>query len=106
MTSSLNRTYHPKFVTYTGDGSGRDHYVVFNNGSLHGLRDYKGPQGTAGFSLGPNPVHVAPTAKKESTAINYIQDGTGRDTYIIKAFGLKRDYQSSHREFEKILRAN
>lgn len=38
--SPINRTFHPKYVTYTGDGNGRDGYVVFNNGGLHALRDY------------------------------------------------------------------
>lgn len=38
--SPINRTFYPKFVTYTGDGNGRDSYVVFNNGGLHPLRDY------------------------------------------------------------------
>lgn len=54
--------------------------------------------------MGPRPTHVGVTPRKDSTAIDYVQDGTGRDTYIIKAFGLKRDYKSSHREFEKFLR--
>ena len=35
---------------------------------------------------------------------DHVQDGTGRDTYIMKGFGLKRDYKSSDREFEKSLR--
>lgn len=42
--SGLNRTYNPKWVTYWGDGNGRDQYIVFNNGGLNELRDYKGPQ--------------------------------------------------------------
>ena len=50
--STLNRTYHPKYTTYTGDGNGRDHYIVFNNGGLHALRDYRGTQYN-GFDLGP-----------------------------------------------------
>jgi len=41
-TSSLNRTYYPKYTTYWGDGSGRDGYAVFENGGLHGLRNYQG----------------------------------------------------------------
>ena len=38
----LNRTFNPKYTTYTGDGSGRDGYVVFGNGGLHSLRTYVG----------------------------------------------------------------
>lgn len=38
--TSLNRTYHPKHVTYWGDGNGRDHYITFNNGGLTEQRAY------------------------------------------------------------------
>jgi len=33
----LYRTDHPKFTTYRGDGSGRDTYVIFDDGGLHPL---------------------------------------------------------------------
>lgn len=102
--SPINRTYHPKYVTYTGDGAGRDHYIVFNNGSLHGLRDYKSSQ-KPGFNLGPNPAHSGVTPCKEPTAFDYKPDGTGRDLYIIKLHGLKRNYKSDFREFETALRS-
>jgi len=39
---SLKRTFDPKFVTYQGDGSGRDSYIVFANGGLNDLRVYNG----------------------------------------------------------------
>lgn len=29
------RTFYPKYVTYRGDGSGRDHYIISINGGLH-----------------------------------------------------------------------
>lgn len=51
--SPINRTYHPKYTTFYGDGNGRDHYVIFNNGGLHGLRDFRAHQ-KHGFNLGPN----------------------------------------------------
>lgn len=41
-SATIYRTYNPKYVTYTGDGSGRDTYVTLANGGLHELRDYKG----------------------------------------------------------------
>lgn len=71
MTSSLSRTYYPKFTTYWGDGAGRDHYIVFNDGGLQPQRDYRGPQYN-GFNLGPNPYHKGVTAKKDATAIDYV----------------------------------
>lgn len=34
MESSMARTYNPGYASYTGDGSGRDSYVITNNGGL------------------------------------------------------------------------
>lgn len=101
--SPINRTYHPKYVTNYGHVDGRDHYIIFNNGSLHGLRDFRGPQYN-GFNLGPNVQRDTITPKKDPTAFDYKPDGTGRDLYVIRLHGLKRNYKSSHREFEKYLR--
>ena len=107
MTSTINRTYHPKYLTYTGDGSGRDGYVVFGNGGLHDLRDYKGPQRKSGFdgNKGRAPKQFV-AARKEATAFDYVPDGTGRDSYVIFNYGLKANYRSSYREFERGLRAD
>ena len=104
QVSTINRTYHPKYTTYTGDGCGRDGYIVFGNGGLHALRDYKGPQPASGFKLGPNLVSYPRIPKKEPTAFDYIPDGSGRDLYVINQYGLKRNYRSNYKEFEKILR--
>ena len=46
---SINRTYNPKFVTYWGDGAGRDGYIVFGNGGLNELRNYQGSKPRDGF---------------------------------------------------------
>jgi hypothetical protein len=32
--ASMARSHNPKYASYTGDGSGRDTYVVLNNGGL------------------------------------------------------------------------
>ena len=105
-TCSINRTYHPKYATYTGDGSGRDGYVVFGNGGLHELRDYRGSQKKSGFDgnkgRSPKP-YVA--ARKEATAFDYVPDGSGRDSYVIFNYGLKANYRSGYREFERGLRS-
>lgn len=45
------------------------------------------------------------TPKKEATAFDYVPDGSGRDVYIIKNYGLKSNYRSKYREFEKGLRS-
>ena len=39
---AIARTSNPTYVTYTGDGQGRDGYIVFANGGLHELRQYRG----------------------------------------------------------------
>jgi hypothetical protein len=36
--SSLYRTDNPKWVTYWGDGNGRDSFIIFNNGGLNEMR--------------------------------------------------------------------
>lgn len=71
---------------------------------MHGQRDYKGPT-KGSFNLGPNLPHSGVTPVKEPTAFDYKPDGTGRDTYVIKLHGLKRDYKSNFREFERALRS-
>ena len=104
--TSLNRTSHLKYTTYTGDGSGRDGYVVFGNGGLHELRFYNGSQPRSGFNnnknFAPKP-YAAP--KKDATAFDYVPDGTGRDSYVIFNYGLKANYRSSYRGFENDLRS-
>jgi hypothetical protein len=34
IEASMARTFYPKYVSYTGDGTGRDAYVILNNGGL------------------------------------------------------------------------
>ena len=45
------------------------------------------------------------TPKKDATAFDYKPDGTGRDTYVINAFGLKNDYKSDYLGFQRGLRS-
>ena len=32
--AGIMRTYNPTYASYTGDGSGRDGYIILNNGGL------------------------------------------------------------------------
>ena len=103
--SPIDRTYHPKYTTYWGDGSGRDGYAVFANGGLHELRDYQGSQPKSPFdNMKGSPKHSG-QPRKEATAFDYVPDGTGRDSYVIFNYGLKANYKSSFREFERDLRS-
>lgn len=103
---NLNRTENIKYTTYTGDGSGRDGYVVFANGGLHELRNYRGSNPCNTFKQ--NPLHAhnrnSPIPNKDATAVDYIPDGNGRDSYIIRNYGLKANYQSKYKDFERNLR--
>ena len=102
--SSINRTFHPKWVTYGGDGNGRDGYIVFANGGLNELRQYNGPSKERIFRSGMQPDSRPHAARKDATAFDYRPDGSGRDSYIIRNYGLKRNYRSSYRDYETSLR--
>jgi hypothetical protein len=89
----LHRSTKPIWYNYTGDGNGRDGYIIFNNGGLNEQRKFVGsiPEG---WKIGKNPpIHMA-QPRKEATAFDYTPDGSGRDLYIIRNYGLKRNYRS------------
>jgi len=104
--ASLNRTFNPTWVTYRGDGYGRDQYIVFNNGGLNEQRMYTGVQSSKhDFKVSPHAHRrIQVTPHKEATAFDYTPDGSGRDLYIIRSYGLKNNYRSQYRHFEKTLR--
>ena len=37
LEASMARTFYPKHSNYTGDGTGRDTYVIVNSGGLVGI---------------------------------------------------------------------
>jgi hypothetical protein len=102
--SGINRTYYPKFTTYTGDGAGRDQYVVFNNGGFNSQRCYGSVGSSAAFNMAKNGYLHGVTPRKEETAFDYVPDGNGRDSYIIFNYGLKRNYKDPGKEFTSWLR--
>ena len=98
-TTTIYRTYYPKYTTYTGDGSGRDSYVVMGNGGLHGLRDYQGSKPRHPFNNFKSQPRGTVIPRKEATAFDYVPDGSGRDSYVIFNYGLKANYKSSYNDF-------
>ena len=102
---AIARTSNPTYVTYTGDGQGRDGYIVFANGGLNELRQYRGSQPRSGFDNHKGVPKHSPAPRKEATAFDYVPDGSGRDSYIIFNYGLKANYRSKYQEFEKGLRS-
>jgi hypothetical protein len=101
---SLYRTYDPKWTTYQGDGTGRDSYIVFANGGLNDVRVYNGSHPNS-WQNSYHGMFKGVTPKKDATAFDYKPDGTGRDSYIINAFGLKNDYKSDYLGFQRGLRS-
>ena len=68
------------------------------------MRQYAGSK-RDGFTTSPLKPRTIVTARKDETAFDYVPDGTGRDLYIIRNYGLKANYRSKYREFEKELRS-
>ena len=83
------RTFYPKYASYMGDDSGRDSYVVVNNG---GLADNDKKYMMWRPNKIPKPVNPKPY--KMVAAKHYRSDGTGRDSYVISnAGGLVSDFR-------------
>lgn len=95
VESMMFRTFAPKYASYMGDGSGRDTYVVLNNGGLaHADK--------RAMMWRPNkvPRKVSPNPYKAASAINYRSDGTGRDSYVISnSGGLVADFRCTKSDF-------
>ena len=89
LESTMTRTFYPKYASYMGDGSGRDSYVVVNNGGLaNNEKKY--------MMWRPNkvPKPQDPKPYKMVAAVNYRSDGTGRDSYVVSnAGGLVADFR-------------
>lgn len=89
LESTMCRTFYPKYASYMGDGSGRDSYVVVNNG---GLADNDKKYMMWRPNKIPKPVNPKPY--KMVAAKHYRSDGTGRDSYVISnAGGLVSDFR-------------
>ena len=94
LEAGMARTHIPKYASYFGDGSGRDKYVIMNNGGLT-HEDKKCFIRDAFRSTlkdhGRKPL-------KDAVSFTYHSDGTGRDSYVISnSGGLISDYNGSRR---------
>lgn len=78
LESTMTRTFCPKYASYMGDGSGRDSYVILNNGGL-AASDKRAMM----WRANKVPVDVKPKPYKMAPALAYRSDGTGRDSYVI-----------------------
>ena len=103
LEHSMARTFEPKYASYFGDGSGRDSYIILNNGGL-AASDKRGLMRRT-TRIGNS---SAKPASKVTAAVKYQSDGSGRDSYVIKnSGGLVCDFKGSKPEvhFRSTLRA-
>ena len=85
------RTYNPGYASYQGDGSGRDSYIILNNGGL--TRDEK--KNMMWTTKMKSPRDLRPAVSKPTPTFKYPSDGSGRDSYVIEnSGGLVRDFRT------------
>ena len=97
MDSSLKGLYRSsktRYDVYTGDGSGRDSYVIVGNGGVLKPECYVNSAPHVGYHppRAANNMYMGPTKKfsgngKEATVFRYWGDGSGRDNYVVKDCG-------------------
>ena len=90
----MARTLNPKYASYMGDGSGRDSYIILNNGGL--TKQDKGHMMSRPFRR--TFANFSPSPKKDAVSHVYQSDGSGRDSYVLQnSGGLVSDYKGSSR---------
>ena len=83
------RTFDPKFSHYYSNGSGRDNFIMYNNGGFAEPR-YHNPARSTAYMRYKAFATVSPSPRKEAQPIEYRSDGSGRDSYIVlNSCGLK-----------------
>lgn len=94
LENDLLRTHGPKYASYFGDGSGRDTYVVTDNGGLLN----KEKRGMTRRPFKNTLVNRDSSPLKPVMPVSYHSDGTGRDSYVVSnAGGLVHDFHGSSR---------
>lgn len=96
----MQRTYYPKYVSYYGDGSGRDCQVIQANGGLTSVSKGGLEHHGVHFSpYGPGPKRHSPSPSKDATTWYYQSDGTGRDSYVLMDNGgLRSEYNRNQQK--------
>ena len=92
VQAGMIRTHNPTYASYSGDGSGRDSYIILNNGGL--TQESKKHMM---WSSKIRPVRdMRSYPDKPAQAFTYRSDGSGRDSYVIKnSGGLINDFRST-----------
>ena len=93
--AGIMRTYNPGYANYQGDGSGRDGYILLNNGGLT-KQSKMGIMWNCVANRSPRSKNVSVIGGKPTPSFKYRPDGTGRDSYVIpNQGGLVKDFRSS-----------
>lgn len=102
------RTFDPKVSHYLADGSGRDSYVITNNGGLTAGRLWNQKDSKTFFMTSQKYFkRESPSPRKEAMPFEYRSDGSGRDSYILhNSGGLKNKMSglTSDKLFKSTLR--
>jgi hypothetical protein len=85
LNSFDNKRNDLAWTYYKNDGSGRDTYISFDNGGFHKPRPTAPKMGNE-QSLNNTFSHDA-HPQLHGKHINYLQNGTGRDSYIFMSNG-------------------
>ena len=92
IEANIMRTFNPSYASYSGDGSGRDSYIILNNGGL--TRESK--NGMMNRKPRRSPHRNRTLGAKPAPAFYYKSDGSGRDSYVIKNNGgLVNDFRTN-----------
>lgn len=94
MQTGLHRSSGTRYSIYTGDGNGRDSYIIVGNGGNlkpHSFSNkapvvgYHPPKAANNMFMGPKKEFRG--TGKEATVLKYFGDGSGRDYYVTKDSG-------------------
>eukprot|EP00347_Sterkiella_histriomuscorum_P000025 403377469 len=83
------RTFDPKFPHFHSDGTGRDSYIVNNNGGLSIPKMWNQRDSHTMLFASTTRFHrrESPSPMKEAKPFEYRSDGSGRDSYILANSG-------------------
>lgn len=92
------RTFDPKFTHYYSSGSGRDAFIMYNNGGFSDAR-YFNPVHSTAYMRHKTYATVSPSPRKDAQPVEYRSDGSGRDSYIVfNSGGMKQVFNKTSTE--------
>jgi hypothetical protein len=91
----MHRSSGTRYSIYTGDGNGRDSYIIVGNGGNLKPESFLNSAPHTGYhppkknarKMFTGPLKKFKGSGKEATVFRYWGDGSGRDSYVIKECG-------------------